>query len=222
MKYLKLLLLVVLSTIYSKCISKEGVYAHYVNHTTNDSGIYLSPCYWYPCMIDIPASIGDSIEIYVYAFDQGWKPNTWYKFSDTCTVLNFQPSDTIPGTHWLSAVTIVVTENFYVLAANGFRNQYFHFVSTPTGIDENIPEASIELYPMPVNDKLFIKGYFKQSADVAISIYDISGNIFSINNEDVNQGTFTYSKDIENLSDGLYFISITTPTYRTTKKFIKK
>lgn len=74
-------------------------------------------------------------------------------------------------------------------------------------------ETKFNLYPNPVNDRLFIE----TTEDIKeVIIYNIVG-------VPVYQGSnITNSIEVSNFSEGIYFVRITTDKGEATKKFIKK
>jgi hypothetical protein len=95
-----------------------------------------------------------------------------------------------------------------------------NFNSTKSGIDENIKEQEIKIYPVPATDDLNIILGAGISGDVNISIYDITGQKLETENRFItNQQT---SKYIGNLHNGIYFLKIITDRNTMIKKFIKQ
>ena len=82
------------------------------------------------------------------------------------------------------------------------------------GIDEN--EASFNIYPNPVSDKLYIE------AEVEIEevvVYDVFGRQ-QVTETPSHQGDL--SIDVADLNSGVYFVKVVTENGETVQRFIKK
>ncbi len=76
-------------------------------------------------------------------------------------------------------------------------------------------DQQFTVYPNPAADKLFLKSNKATSEKTSYSIIDVSGRVLLaasfVNDESI---------DISMLSNGIYFISISTPTKTATQKFV--
>ncbi len=76
-------------------------------------------------------------------------------------------------------------------------------------------DQQFTVYPNPASDKLFLKSNKATTEKTSYSIIDVSGRVL-LTDALVN----TESIDISMLSNGIYFISISTPTKTATQKFV--
>lgn len=81
-------------------------------------------------------------------------------------------------------------------------------IETPT-----VSESSVNIYPNPVNNKLFVS---TNSKIEAISIYTITGVM--VYNEKISNNVI----DVTNLNSGIYFVKINTKEGEIIERFVKK
>ena len=81
-------------------------------------------------------------------------------------------------------------------------------IDTPT-----VPESSVNIYPNPVNNKLFVS---TNSKIEAISIYTITGVM--VYNENISNNVI----DVTSLNSGIYFVKINTKEGEIIERFVKK
>lgn len=81
-------------------------------------------------------------------------------------------------------------------------------IETPT-----VSESSVNIYPNPVNNKLFVS---TNSKIEAISIYTITGVM--VYNENISNNVI----DVTNLNSGIYFVKINTKEGEIIERFVKK
>ena len=82
------------------------------------------------------------------------------------------------------------------------------------GIEENT--ASFNIYPNPVNDKLYIET-LTQTQTLTVEIYDVYGRQQSMVN-----GQQSMVIDVTDLNSGVYFVKVVTSEGETVQRFIKK
>jgi len=76
-------------------------------------------------------------------------------------------------------------------------------------------------YPNPFNSITTIKFFIPELAPVELKVYDILGNkITTLVNEEKNKGEYFIEFNAEHLSSGIYFYTLTTGSFRSTKKLI--
>ncbi len=80
---------------------------------------------------------------------------------------------------------------------------------------------SINLFPNPVSERLFISTEFTESIEATISIFDLSGRILKTQEIVFNQGLNSTNIDINGLGTGVYEVMITTPIANRVLKFVK-
>ena len=101
---------------------------------------------------------------------------------------------------------------------------YEDISDNPDEPGESIEElaSSINIYPNPVNDILYIETQtltqtLTQTQTLTVEIYDVFGRQQSTVN-----GQQTLSIDVSNLNSGIYFVKINTANGNIVNKFIKK
>jgi hypothetical protein len=106
------------------------------------------------------------------------------------------------------------------VAQPGFNFNWMEFLYSDSNLSTNTLEVTkpyISLYPNPVNSTLTIKTTQNNIID-NITLFDISGRVIL-----VKKGTNSVSEKINlsSLSNGSYFIKISTDSGEVTKKIIK-
>ena len=85
------------------------------------------------------------------------------------------------------------------------------------GIYETEPTSSLNLYPNPVQDKLYIEA---ETEIEEIVVYDVYGRVQNLRNSETQK--LRNSIDVSNLNSGIYFIQIKTEEGNITKRFVKE
>lgn len=121
-------------------------------------------------------------------------------FDTTDYILNFNPG--------ISSFPLDFDGYLEILNPNCTVPFSYLSLSTPL-IDQS--ETSIDVYPNPSNDKLYISTY--ASADIEyVQVYNMNGELFSM---DMSANNYL---DISHLSKGIYLVKIySNQTYRTVK-----
>ncbi|MDN3664702.1 T9SS type A sorting domain-containing protein [Algibacter miyuki] len=87
------------------------------------------------------------------------------------------------------------------------------------GIDEDVLESSIELYPNPAKNEFFIKNASSVNVE-KVMVYDVNGRLVSKVDVSNNSGLKTIS--LSGVSSGLYFVNIHSDITSITKKLVVK
>ena len=124
------------------------------------------------------------------------------------------------GTAYVAGSNEETVFDFYVVAFNdelGIESEPSE-ICTVTIVDDAIEEmnASFNIYPNPVNDKLYIET-LTQTQTLTVEIYDIYGRQQSMVN-----GQQSTVIDVTDLNSGVYFVKVVTENGETVKRFIKK
>ncbi|MBO7287111.1 MAG: T9SS type A sorting domain-containing protein [Bacteroidales bacterium] len=90
------------------------------------------------------------------------------------------------------------------------------FVTTTEGNIELV-ENNFNIYPNPVNDRLYIE---TQTLTQTIEIYDVYGRIQNLSNSATQQ--LINSINVANLNSGVYFVKVVTANGEVVKRFVKK
>jgi hypothetical protein len=93
-----------------------------------------------------------------------------------------------------------------------------------TGIESLIFNTnSITVFPNPVDTYLNIDFEITEAGNIDISIFDFTGRkVQTLINNSYSNGNYTITSNIENLSSGFYFISISDGTNKIVKTINKK
>ena len=78
-----------------------------------------------------------------------------------------------------------------------------------------IAENNFNIYPNPVNDRLYIE---TQTQTLAIEIYDVYGRQQELSAISGQQSVV----DVTNLNSGIYFVKVVTENVETVRRFVKK
>ena len=113
--------------------------------------------------------------------------------------------------NWTENDVIVSTDAEYSFVITKDRDLVANFISTE-GIEELA--SSFDIYPNPVNDKLYI-----ETLTQTIEIYDIYGR-HQITETPSHQGSFVI--EVSNLTPGAYFVIIKTDDEAVVRRFVKK
>ena len=86
-------------------------------------------------------------------------------------------------------------------------------------LGENIEElaSSVNIYPNPVSDKLYIE---TEAEIEEVVVYDVYGRIQNLRNSETQK--LRNSIDVTDLNSGVYFIQIKTEEGNITKRFVKE
>ena len=122
------------------------------------------------------------------------------------------------GTAYVAGSNEETTFEFYIVAFNdelGIESEPSE-ICTVTVVDDAIEEmnASFNIYPNPVNDKLYIETLTQTQT---VEIYDVYGRQQSMVN-----GQQSTVIDVTNLNSGVYFVKVVTENGESVKRFIKK
>ena len=121
------------------------------------------------------------------------------------------------GTAYVAGTNNEGTLEFYVVAFNDSIESAPSEVCTITIVDDAIDEfeASFNIYPNPVNDKLYIE---TQTQTQTVEIYDIYGRR-QVTETQSRQGDL--SVDVSCLNSGVYFVKVVTSEGETVKRILK-
>ena len=137
-------------------------------------------------------------------------------FVNTATAQDFHMGYT-NGTAYVAGSNTEGTLEFYVIAFNDEMESEPSEPYTITIVDDAVEEmtAAFNVYPNPVNDRLYIE----TEAEVKeVVVYDVYGR----RQQTTDNGQQTLSIDVTNLSNGVYFVKVVTENGEVVKRFIKK
>ena len=84
------------------------------------------------------------------------------------------------------------------------------------------PMTSARVFPNPTNGTLYVEVNASQSSDVTMSVFNIMGQKVVEKNASVNTGINTTSIDTNELSSGVYFVTVKANGFEKTMKFVVK
>jgi hypothetical protein len=89
--------------------------------------------------------------------------------------------------------------------------------------DENTEIKEVSLYPNPVNDEATLNFNLANNSNVEINVHDVSGKIVSSKSlTNLNAGNNSTTINCTDLTNGIYYVTVTTNGSTLTKKFVKK
>ena len=93
-------------------------------------------------------------------------------------------------------------------------------VSSPTGVPALTDNGSINIFPNPANDFLYVEGTISAAARLQVNILSLYGQ--KIMNRSINtNGSFSEKIGIEGIPSGVYFIEIRSGEFVKESRFIK-
>lgn len=131
------------------------------------------------------------------------------------------PCDNISGRLVYDGTPIIINESVTIKAMAVASGKYdsdvveFSYTVDATGIDEVTMNALIEIFPLPVHDKLNVTVGGKTINSVAVS--SISGTIIA---KSTNAAT-TVTLDVSQISAGIYIINVATENGLYSRKIVK-
>ena len=99
-----------------------------------------------------------------------------------------------------------------------FPVSFFEYkINCAADINELEQKSYINIYPNPVNDKLYIE---TEAEIEEVVVYDVYGRIQNLRNSETQK--LRNSIDVTDLNSGVYFIQIKTEEGNITKRFVKE
>jgi len=102
----------------------------------------------------------------------------------------------------------------------------FEMTDVITGIDEYVTSLPAEYkleqnYPNPFNPSTIIRFNIPENGLVSLKIYNVLGQeVASLVNEEMSSGSYNVSFNASNLSSGIYFYTLNSKNYTSTKKMV--
>ena len=123
------------------------------------------------------------------------------------------------GTAYVIGTDQETTFEFYVVAFNDETESEPSEVYTVVVEDDAIEEmnASFNVYPNPVNDRLYIEA---ETEIEEVVIYDIYGRVQNLRNSETQK--LRNSIDVSEFNSGVYFVKVVTENGEAVQRFIKK
>jgi hypothetical protein len=166
-----------------------------------------------PCDKELTAKVNNGSGCYTYE---------WFEI-DGANIINLNlTTQTIPVV-CNKVYRVKVTDTYLGTVVEPCEHEDNHSVfATSTRKVEEL-NLDITIRPTLANNQIFFDLEVEEPTIITISIFDQLGRRISqpIVNEKVYQGNKTIQHNVENLSSGIYFVSIETPKGKIVKKFVK-
>lgn len=105
-------------------------------------------------------------------------------------------------------------------SSNNFYVDDINLTST-TNLKNETPVVNFSIYPIPTRDNIFVSFDLLEQKNVLIEIKDMLGRtIQSSGNSNLNAGHYDHQLTVNDLSKGIYFVTITTDNIAHTQKVI--
>lgn len=89
------------------------------------------------------------------------------------------------------------------------------------GMDNNTLDHNISVYPNPFNDELIVNFESKTFSEVSIVIYDVLGKVV-YSDKIIPKESFVRINTPSRLSDGFYYINVSSSAFSVSKKILKQ
>jgi len=112
--------------------------------------------------------------------------------------------------------------NIYILKTNDtlYANNSNYIHETIINKQDYDKNNIFSVYPNPTNGKINLFFTINSTSKTKISISDIYGKIIYYKENNLHAGTHTEQIDLNNFSNGVYFISLNTTEQKSTRKII--
>ena len=134
--------------------------------------------------------------------------------------LSGRENEAVSQGYWVAGTFILGDPAPWSYTGDGTQNGVNFWGSTPLGINDEILNASLSVYPNPSNNVLNIKKLQNIDLNEAV-IYDVTGRLLSA--IDLSQTISEKTIDLNKISKGIYFIRISDDQgVVLAKRFIKE
>lgn len=154
------------------------------------------------------------------------------ELSETTSNLPYTPDDTSEWTqvNVTNINSVYYVSNFmykFVFTNDGGNNIYIDNINlypqSMTGLTEENNDLTISVYPNPASENLSISFYSNSQKECTIQITNSLGQIVStVYSGEIISGEQFFDFSVQNLSSGVYYISVLTESGTKTIKFIKE
>jgi hypothetical protein len=154
---------------------------------------------------------------------------------DTRSLMSAGPVTVIPGDTQRIVVAQIVAQGInnrnsvtllkeYAQITKQIYDENFANVVSVSDLNQNIPERFYlyQNYPNPFNPETKIRFDIKQTSNIVLKVYDVSGKLIStlIDNEKISPGAKQVTFNAAGLSSGVYFYTLEADNFKVTKKMI--
>ena len=109
-------------------------------------------------------------------------------------------------------------EHFYIGGIH-FSDEDFSIANWNLDVND-FATMEVKTYPNPASNFTTISLYLESSADVSISILNTLGQEMYFSNENYKNGQTDVTIDLNNFEAGVYFYTVYTNSFSTTKRLI--
>jgi len=109
---------------------------------------------------------------------------------------------------------------FSAIDTSNFSPVWTFTTATPVGINEYFNDAEISIYPNPAKDVVNIKVNSNQSAEVALTLYDLLGQAVLHKDLSFKSGQNNTELMLGDLSNGIYLLKMVKDDQVYTNKII--
>lgn len=117
-------------------------------------------------------------------------------------ILTWNTNGMIPGLYEAELRIVLQNDTVYIPVSLD--------VTWPVNVEDEIAE-SLQVYPNPVSDIMYLDVNLAHSADVDVLIYNVNGNLIrQVREENVNSGGHRIGLNVNDISAGVYLLTIKT------------
>ncbi len=124
----------------------------------------------------------------------------------------------------LPSTIIATSGSMFLTFSSNSTNQDFgweaSYETITLGLSDETPAANIIVYPNPASDEITIMLPSNTLGDVFVNVFDLSGKLIVAKQISLSESKFNL--DIQNISDGYYYLSIENQDIKFYKGFLKK
>lgn len=160
------------------------------------------------------------------AFTYSWN-NTTVMFSNTSTGGTIYAWDfgDQSGSSAQNPAHVYITNGTYTVTlivtnSSGCNDTITSTVQFFVGVEEQQLLSSMTLFPNPTDGITNLAINMNERADVTIQLVDLTGKVIINENKEMNTGENRYSFDVNELTNGMYFIRVTTAGNTQTVKLL--
>ena len=145
-----------------------------------------------------------------------------YKFYNDTGLVNYTPDNSPMPSYAVNALSLDSNGNLWIGTAGGLavfnETGIISGVNDPGIINTPVSVRLFQNYPNPFNPETSIKYALKNSGNVKLSVFDITGKLIQILvNENQKTGDYEVLFDGQSLPSGAYFYKIETADYNETR-----
>lgn len=94
-------------------------------------------------------------------------------------------------------------------------------VTFPVSVEDNLEARGLNVYPNPTQDKITLDFGLLMGEEIVINLIDLQGRIILSDQIKDQNGAYRKALDLSNLTEGIYFLRVSTKDENITRKVIK-